>query len=218
MFTGLVQAKGRVERVESRGKETRFTISTDNMKDYVKGESIAINGACLTVETFSSSFFSCYASAETMSLTNLGKLKPGSLVNCERAMAVGDRLGGHIMSGHVDCKAKVESVKSAGESTCYEISFPEEHGCFVVAKGSVALDGISLTINECGRDYLKVNIIPETSKQTTISQWSPGYEINMETDVIGKYVHQMLTPWNSPKGEEPAKSKMTMAFLRENGF
>ncbi|WP_027180357.1 riboflavin synthase [Maridesulfovibrio bastinii] len=217
MFTGLVQTMGRVERIETRGKETRFTIATD-ISDYVKGESIAINGACLTVETFSGSSFSCYASAETINRTNLGGLRPGSTVNCERAMAVGDRLGGHIVSGHVDCIAKVESISNAGESTIYEISFPEEQGKYVVAKGSVALDGISLTVNKCGNNYLKVNIIPETSQQTTISKWAPGYEINMETDVIGKYVFNMLSAWNPTKKEDAVNSGLTMDFLRENGF
>lgn len=217
MFTGLVQTKGHVEKVETRGNETRFTIATD-IKDYVSGESIAVNGACLTVETFAGSSFSCYASAETMKMTNLGKLRPGSSVNCERAMAVGDRLGGHIVSGHVDCLARVESVNKAGESTIYEISFPDEHGAYVVNKGSVALDGISLTINECGKNYLKVNIIPETSQQTTVSKWAPGYEINMETDVIGKYVYNMLSAWNPSKNDAPANPGLTMEFLRENGF
>lgn len=217
MFTGLVQTMGRVERVETRGNETRFTIAAD-ISNYVKGESIAINGACLTVETFSGSSFSCYASAETIKLTNLSRLRAGSTVNCERAMAVGDRIGGHIVSGHVDCIAKVESVSNAGESTVYEISFPEEHGKYVVAKGSVALDGISLTVNKCGNNYLKVNIIPETSQQTTVSKWTPGYEINMETDVIGKYVFNMLSAWNPSKKEDAVNSGLTMDFLRENGF
>lgn len=218
MFTGLVQGKGRVERVEARGNETRFTIAASGIDDYEKGESIAINGVCLTVETFTSSWFSCYASGETMSLTNLGKLKPGSPINYERAMAMGDRFGGHIVSGHVDCLAKVESVRPEGESRIYRINFPESQGKFVVPKGSVALDGISLTVNDCGRDYLEVNIIPETQQQTTISQWSPGYEINMETDVIGKYVQRMMLPWSSDSNEVSDKGGLTMDFLRENGF
>lgn len=218
MFTGLVQGKGRIEKAENRGNETRFTVSAPGIKDYVKGESIAINGVCLTVETFSDSWFTCYASKESMSVTNLGNLKRGSNINYERALAMGDRLGGHIVSGHVDCLGSVESVRPAGESKIYRIKFPKEHGHLVVPKGSVALDGISLTVNDCGEDYLEVNIIPETQVETTISGWSPGYAVNIETDVIGKYVQRMIGPWTGQKADDKPQSKITMDFLRENGF
>lgn len=218
MFTGLVQGKGTISKAENRGKETRFTVSAPGIKDYVKGESIAINGVCLTVETFSDSWFTCYASKESMSVTNLGNLKSGSKINYERALAMGDRLGGHIVSGHVDCLGTVESVRPEGESKIYRIKFPAEHGQLVVPKGSVALDGISLTVNDCGTDYLEVNIIPETQEQTTISLWSPGYAVNIETDVIGKYVQRMMGPWSGKKTEDKPQSRITMDFLRENGF
>ncbi|NDV21104.1 riboflavin synthase [Desulfovibrio sp. JC022] len=218
MFTGLIQGKGRIENAENRGNETRFKVSASKIKDYEKGESIAINGVCLTVETYSDSWFTCYASKESMSVTNLGNLKRGSMVNYERALAMGDRLGGHIVSGHVDCLGAVESVRPAGESKIYRIKFPIEHGKYVVPKGSVALDGISLTVNDCGADYLEVNIIPETQEETTISQWTPGYAVNIETDVIGKYVERMVAPWTGQKATEKPESKLTMDFLRENGF
>ncbi|WP_027723162.1 riboflavin synthase [Maridesulfovibrio zosterae] len=218
MFTGLVQGKGLISKAENRGNETRFTVTAPEIKDYEKGESIAINGVCLTVETFSDSWFSCYASKESMSVTNLGHLKAGSKINYERALAMGDRLGGHIVSGHVDCLGTVESVRPAGESKIYRIKFPEEHAHLIVPKGSVALDGISLTVNDCGRDYLEVNIIPETQEQTTISLWNPGYAVNIETDVIGKYVQRMIGPWAGQKSEAKPQNKLTMEFLRENGF
>ncbi|CCO22539.1 riboflavin synthase [Maridesulfovibrio hydrothermalis] len=218
MFTGLVQGKGRIDKCENRGKETRFTVTAPDIKDYVKGESIAINGVCLTVETYSDSWFTCYASKESMSITNLGNLKPGSKINYERALAMGDRLGGHIVSGHVDCLGSVDSVRPAGESKIYRIKFPEEHGKFIIPKGSVALDGISLTVNDCGPDYLEVNIIPETQGQTTISDWTPGYRVNIETDVIGKYVQRMIGPWTGQKTQDKPQSKVTMDFLREHGF
>jgi riboflavin synthase len=221
MFTGLIQGKGSIAKAENRGKETRFTVTAPEIKDYAKGESIAINGVCLTVETYSDSWFSCYASKETMDCTNLGNLKPGSKINYERALAMGDRLGGHIVSGHVDCIASVESVRAAGESKIYRIKFPAEHGPFVVPKGSIGLDGISLTVNDCGSDFLEVNIIPETQDQTTISDWKPGYRVNMETDVIGKYVQRMLGPWTGKTASaksESAESKLTMDFLKKNGF
>ncbi|WP_320170951.1 riboflavin synthase [Maridesulfovibrio sp.] len=218
MFTGIIQGKGNIERAENLGSETRFTVSAPGIGDYVKGESIAINGSCLTVETFGDTWFTCYASSETMSVTNLGNLKAGSTVNYERALALGDRLGGHIVSGHVDCMGKVESVSPAGESRLYRISFPADQGKYVVAKGSVALDGISLTINRCGTDFLEVNIIPETQMQTTISLWTPGYAVNIETDVIGKYVERMVAPWTGQKVEEKKENSITLDFLREHGF
>ena len=218
MFTGLIQGKASVQKAEKRGKETRFTISAPEIKNYAKGESIAINGVCLTVETFGSTWFSCYASKETIDCTNLRSIKPGSKVNYERALAVGDRLGGHIVSGHVDCTGSVESTHPAGESRIYRITFPETNGKMIVPKGSVALDGISLTVNDCGADFLEVNIIPETQERTTISLWKPGYIVNVETDVIGKYVQRMLGPWTEQSAEEKSQSRLTMDFMHKNGF
>lgn len=222
MFTGLIQGLGSVQRVEPMGEETRLRIRPlFELKDYVLGESIAVNGACLTVETFGPDWFTAYASAETMSRTSLGKLKPGSHANLERALALGDRLGGHMVSGHVDCQATVKSVSPAGQSRIYTLEFPAEFGPQVVPKGSVALDGISLTINECGQDWLSVNIIPKTQNATTIGQWSPGYSCNMETDLIGKYVLRSLEAWRNA-GDRPASgtksSGLTEELLRQYGY
>jgi len=221
MFTGLVQGMGRIEAVEAKGGESRLKIrALFDLQNIVEGESIAVNGACLTVETFGAGWYTAYASGETLRLTNLGALKTGSVVNLERALALGDRLGGHLVSGHVDCLATVADVKPAGESRVYTLTFPAEHGPFVIWKGSVTLDGISLTVNDCGADHLSVNIIPSTQRETTIASWKPGVKVNMETDLIGKYVRNMLRPW---KGEGPAEdaqpaSKLSMDFLKEHGF
>jgi len=220
MFTGLIQGKGRIEAVEARGAETRLKIRTlFDLPQIVPGESIAVNGACLTVETFGENWFTVYASAETLTHTSLGALKTGSLVNLERALALGDRLGGHMVSGHVDCLATVADIKPAGESRVYTLSFPAEYGALVVPKGSVTLDGISLTVNDCGPESLSVNIIPATQQGTTISGWTPGTRVNMETDLIGKYVQSMLGPWLAARGGggKPA-STLSMDFLREHGF
>jgi len=218
MFTGIIQGLGRVAAVDGGGSETRFTLRPDfALTDYSLGESIAVNGVCLTVETFGQGWFTAYASAETLSVTNLGALRVSAAVNLERALALGDRLGGHIVSGHVDCLAEVLSVRQAGQSRIYRLGFPEACASQVIPKGSVALDGISLTVNDCGRDYLEVNIIPATQRETTISGWAPGRRVNMETDVIGKYVQRMLAPWNeSPARPQP--SKITPDFLKEHGF
>lgn len=218
MFTGIIQGAGRVAGMDRRGDETRFTIRPDfPLRDYHGGESIAVNGVCLTVETFGQDWFTAYASAETLSVTNLGALRASAPVNLERALALGDRLGGHIVSGHVDCLAEVASIRPAGESRVYRLSFDSAFGRQVIPKGSVALDGISLTVNDCGPDYLEVNVIPATQQETTISGWSLGQRVNMETDVIGKYVQRMLGPWTS--APSPAKpSAITPDFLREHGF
>ncbi len=217
MFTGLVQTTGRLVRVQARGDERRFTVETRApMPDLTIGESIAVNGVCLTVEAGTiggEHQFGVYASGQTLSLTTLGRLSQGDVVNLERALAMGDRLGGHMVAGHVDCLATVQSKSAEGESTRYVLQFPGEFGPQVVDKGSVALDGISLTITDCGDDWLAVNIIPATMGETTIASWTTGSTINMETDVIAKYVQKMLGAWQSEK-----KSPITEDFLRRHGF
>ena len=230
MFTGLIQTPGKILAVAGRGgsgagsaRETRLEISPETqIRDYQRGESIAVNGVCLTVESFAADRFSVFASAETLGLTNLGALKPGMRVNLERAMALGDRLGGHLVSGHVDCLAQVGEMRQAGQSRWFRLLFPEEYSPLVVPKGSVGLDGISLTVNQCGMGFLEVNIIPETWRNTTISEWQPGRNVNMETDLIGKYVQRMLEPWAAglrPSGPSANRSEgISEAFLREHGF
>ena len=221
MFTGLVQGTGTVEAVDARGGETRLRIRAGfALKDLAKGESIAINGACLTVETFGDKWFDVYASRETLSVTSLGALRVGSPANLERALALGERLGGHLVSGHVDCLAEVVGVVPAGESKVFRLRFPDRFGPLVVAKGSVALDGISLTVNECGDDWLSVNIIPATQRETTISGWSPGYRANMETDLIGRYVQRMLVAYldGKGKGRGDVGQAIDMEFLAKHGF
>ncbi|WP_461208487.1 riboflavin synthase [Desulfocurvus sp. DL9XJH121] len=216
MFTGLIECTGAVLALENRGHETRLRIAAPELAPFVHGESIAVNGACLTVESSGPDWFAAYASAETMGRTSLGGLRTGSVVNLERALALGDRLGGHLVSGHVDCVAEVTGVSPAGESKRFELRFPAAYGPQVIEKGSVALDGISLTVNDCGPDRLSVNIIPETQRATTIRDWAPGRKVNMETDLIGKYVQRMVSPW-AGSGETPA-SDITEEFLRKNGF
>lgn len=218
MFTGLVMGMGRIDGADSRGAETRYRISTlFDLPGIELGESIAVNGVCLTVETCGENWFTCYASRETLSVTSLGSLRVGGKVNLERAMAVGDRLGGHIVSGHVDCLAEVAEVRPAGQSIIFRLSFDAAHGKYVIPKGSVALDGISLTVNDCAPTWLEVNIIPETRKVTTVSGWTPGTKVNMETDIIGKYVERMVAPWVDADADN-TKTAITMDYLRKHGF
>ena len=213
MFTGLIEATGTVfSRTASR-----LTVDAPTLAGrWRTGDSIAVNGVCLTVEEPGINRFTAYASGETMGLTNLGKLSKGAKVNLERALGLSDRLGGHLVSGHVDCLAEVAGLATAGQSTVYTLKFPGEFGRLVVPKGSVALDGVSLTVNECDQEHLTVNIIPSTKAATMIASWQPGAKVNMETDLIGKYVARMLGPWTAP--EPGAKPGLSVEFLREHGF
>lgn len=226
MFTGLIQSKGRVEAVSKRGGELRLTIRPliDKWDAYIQGESIAVNGACLTVDGFTTSSFSAYASAETVSRTNLGPLKPGDEVNLERALRMGDSMGGHMVSGHVDEICRVSGVTPSGESVIYRFDCSDEQSVFIIPKGSVAVDGISLTVNACGPGYFEVNVIPATRRETTMASWKPGRDINLETDLIGKYVARMLDARrDSPQAQESAGSSASGSvldeeFFRRNGF
>ncbi len=226
MFTGLINGQGIIRTLHAGSNETRLSIEACYQMDALQlGESIAVNGTCLTVESFTDRKFSAYASAETMHKTSIGQLRPGSRVNLERALALGDRLGGHIVSGHVDCVARVVSVQQAGESRRITLNFPPEFGQGIIPKGSVALDGISLTINACGSNFLEVNVIPETWRVTTVAEWQPGTAVNLETDVIGKYVRKLVQPYTQNAGsipdiytEKPDSTGISLEYLRENGF
>jgi riboflavin synthase len=215
MFTGLVTGMGEVLRVIPDAGEARFVFRPlFPAPAWNKGESIAVNGACLSVEHFDALAFTAYASRETLSRTNLVRLRAGARVNLERALALGDRLGGHLVSGHVDGQAVIVSADRDGSSRRVRARFPEAFAAQVIAKGSVALDGVSLTINRCGPDFLEVNIIPETCGTTTAGAWAVGQSLNFESDMIAKYVERMLGPWR----DGPAPGRLTLDMLREQGF
>lgn len=220
MFTGIIQCEGEVLAVRRQGAERRFRIRpTEPFVGLTDGESIAVSGVCLSVEEHDRECFTAYASGETVARTTLGALPAGGCVNLERALALGERLGGHIVSGHVDCVAVVRKMEARGESRCFRLDFPAPFGREVISKGSVALDGISLTINACGEDFLEVNIIPDTGRRTTMRDWRPGSRVNMETDLVGKYVAHMLGPWQAARGPAPARGGgLSLATLREAGF
>lgn len=222
MFTGLIQSVGRIDSIQPLGREKRFTISSKPVfEDLQLGESIAVNGVCLSVEAWGPRWFRVYASAETLERSNLAFLKNRSRVNLERALTLGDRFGGHLVNGHVDCLALLDNIQPAGQSWIYSFSFPEKWSSYVVDKGSVALDGISLTVNVCEKGYLKVNIIPSTQKQTTVQDWKPGCQVNMEVDIIAKYVQNMLAPLISDgkrSSHEIPNRGISQDFLQKHGF
>ncbi len=191
MFTGLIQQVGTVRRAEA-GAMTRLTIECAyDPKDYVLGESIACDGCCLTVVEHSGSAFTVEASPETLRRTTLGSWRPGTKVNLEKAMRLGDRLGGHLVQGHVDATAKVLEARPEGGSWILAISLPQPLAPCFVEKGSVAVDGVSLTVNELTNDRFRLALIPETVERTTLKSKAVGDSVNLEADLFGKYVARL---------------------------
>ncbi len=191
MFTGIITDVGRVRAVERQG-DTRFTIETVfDMETVPIGASIANNGVCLTVVEKGPGWFAVQASAETLSKTTLGGWAEGTRVNLERALKVGDELGGHIVSGHVDGVATVVEVRPDGESKRYTFEAPANLAKYIASKGSVALDGVSLTVNEVDGARFGVNIIPHTQIATTFGDLKPGDRINLEIDMLARYVARL---------------------------
>lgn len=222
MFTGLIEGMGAVERVTPRGPDAVLAISPPWPADeLVMGESIAVNGACLTVTEISGRGFSVDVSAESLDRTTLGRLRVGSRVNLERALRFGDRLGGHLVTGHVDCVGRLEALRPLGASTVLELSLPAEHLALVVEKGSVAIDGISLTVNQVTAAGFRVNIIPHTLAATTLSLVKVGDSVNIETDLIGKYIARLINrdeAPSGPQGREPAAGGLSADGLKKMGY
>jgi riboflavin synthase len=193
MFTGLTQGLGRIDRRTARGTEIELSVMAefDWSPPLVMGESVAVSGVCLTVTGIAGSRgFTAHASAETLDRSTLGRV---AKVNLERALALGDRLGGHLVSGHVDGLGALTSKTSAGASLILKFSLPAPLRPLVVTKGSIAVDGVSLTVNEVLAEAFTVNLIPHTLNHTTLGGLRPGEEVNLETDLLGKYVQRLLT-------------------------
>jgi len=192
MFTGIITDLGRVRRIEPSG-DTKITIETHYDTDTIPlGASIAHNGCCLTVIDTGPDCYTVQASAETLGVTTLGFWTEGTRVNLERALAVGDELGGHIVSGHVDGVARVAGRREEGESVRFTFIVPEALKGYIAPKGSVALDGVSLTVNAVADDHFDVNIIPHTAQVTTFGAMAVGDRVNLEIDMLARYVARLL--------------------------
>lgn len=192
MFTGLIEDIGEVERLQS-GAVTDMWIRTGlPVAELSLGESISVDGTCLTVVEFSASAFKVQASQETLARTTLGELQPRSPVNLERALRLSDRLGGHLVSGHVDAVGQLVSTRPVGDAQWVELAFPEALAPLLVEKGSVAVDGVSLTVNGLSTSRFDVVLIPETRQRTALGRKRPGARVNLEMDLIGKYVARLM--------------------------
>jgi riboflavin synthase len=215
MFTGLIEEKGIIKSVGQGRSSAEISVSAKKVFDDLKtGDSISVNGVCLTVTSLTDRLFTVDVMAETMRRTNLADLSPGSQVNLERALRIGDRLGGHIVSGHIDGTGIIENFKREDIATVVTIIAEPKVLRYIVSKGSVAVDGISLTVTEVTGSYFKVGIIPHTSGETTLLTKQPGEKVNIECDMIGKYVEKLI----NKDEQKPVKTKIDESFLEEHGF
>ncbi|SMC55915.1 riboflavin synthase [Sporomusa malonica] len=215
MFTGLVEELGKVKQIARGAKSVRLTVAGVKVLTDVKlGDSIAVNGTCLTVVEFSRDWFTADVMPETVDRTALAGLKPGDTVNLERTLRVGDRLGGHIVSGHIDGVGQILAKEQNDNAVIVRIGAGPEVMRYIIQKGSIAIDGTSLTVVDFGPDWFTVSLIPHTASMTTVGLKTTGEPVNLETDIIGKYVEKLLGLSQIAK---PA-DKITLSFLEQHGF
>ena len=218
MFTGLVEELGKIKSITKGTKSARLTIEGQVVLQDVKlGDSIAVNGTCLTVVEYTQRSFTADVMPETVRSTVLAELKPGDVVNLERTLRLGDRLGGHIVSGHVDGVGVIRSKERSDNAIVVTIEAPPEVMRYIIAKGSIAIDGTSLTIVDYGTDWFSVSLIPHTASLTTVGLKETGSKVNLEADVLGKYVAKLLGLQNGDEKKQ-ASSGLTMEFLQQLGF
>ncbi len=216
MFTGIIQGLGTLFEKRPAGGGMIFGLEADfALTDPEEGESIAVNGACLTARNIKGSRFYVDVSPESLTRTILGRLQTGQRVNLERALRLSDRLGGHLVSGHVDTQGLVEQRRNAGDFTLFTFSLDPGLTKYVIEKGSITINGVSLTVNSCERDRFSVSIIPHTLASTTLGALREGDPVNIEVDMIGKYVEKLLTEKSAGGGMQ---GRINPAFLAEHGF
>lgn len=217
MFTGIIEELGRVRSIEQRGEGARVVIEAHVViAGTQEGDSIAVNGVCLTAIDMRADSFAADGSRETLQRSTLGRLRAGSAVNLERAVTPATRLGGHIVQGHVDARGQFLSAEEHGGSWTVRLAYPPEMARYLVFKGSVAVEGISLTVAGLTDEYFEIAVIPKTWEVTNLSRLRSGDEVNLEADIIAKYVERLLTVAPQIKGE--IKSTLTMEKLAELGY
>lgn len=214
IFTGIIEETGTINRIDRGINSSRINIKARTVLEGTKiGDSIAINGVCLTVTSLGNSHFTADIMAETLAKTNLGQLSGGQPVNLERAVRLGDRMGGHLVQGHVDGIGFIAEQKKMDIATILRIKAEQDLLAYVVKKGSIAIDGISLTVVDVLIDSFTISLIPHTSANTTLGYKKPGDSVNLETDIIGRYVERLIR-----KSTDQQKNGMNLGFLAENGF
>ena len=215
MFTGIVEELGTVKSLSVRGDSAKLSVTAQKVLTDVRlGDSIAVNGVCLTVTSFSARQFIVDVMPETFRKSNLFRLQAGDSVNLERAMALGGRLGGHLVSGHVDGVAIIVEKRSEGNAVVFRFTAPPEILRYIIPKGSVAIDGISLTVAAVGLETFSISVIPHTAVMTTLGTKNEGDPVNLENDLIGKYVERLL----HVQRDHREKEDISMEFLKANGF
>jgi len=212
MFTGIIRSKGRIEALERRGGDVRLRIAAPELDwaSFEVGESIAVNGVCLTATRIHDDGFDTDVSNETLSVTSLGDVAAGDPVNLEPSLAIGDRLGGHIVSGHVDCMGTVRALEKDARSVRITIEIPAAFSRYAARKGSITVDGVSLTVNSVSGDTFSVNIIPHTAEVTIIGDYAPGRGVNIEVDMLARYLERRLA--------RDDDGGISIDFLREHGY
>lgn len=219
MFTGIIEGLGTVAQVRPVDGGSRLTVSADfSLEGTGIGDSIAVNGACLTVVSLQGPRFSVDVSPETLARTTLESVKTGERVNLERALRLSDRLDGHLVSGHVDGLGVITGKQSQGNAIVVTFEVPEALSRYMIPKGSVAVDGISLTINSCEKERFNVSVIPHTAGMTTLGLKGAGARVNIETDMLGKYVEKFLSGQGKAPGEKNRPEPLDMQFLAKTGF
>ena len=217
MFTGIIQAVGEIAALQPSGGDIRLRVQTGKLglDDVGIGDSIATNGVCLTVTELPGDGYWADVSVETMNFTTLTELKPGSAVNLEKAMTPASRLGGHIVSGHVDGVGEVVSLAEDARSWRFVIRAPDALAKSIAHKGSICLDGTSLTVNAVSGAEFELNIIPQTMAETVFGSYSPGSKVNLEVDVIARYLERLVL---GDAAADPESAGVSMELLAENGF
>jgi riboflavin synthase len=217
MFSGIVAEVGTVKAFEGTIEAASLAIeASPAFRDVAVGESIAVNGVCLTIVNHSGSTFALDVSPETLRATNLGELRPGNGVNLERSLCLNDRIGGHLVSGHVDGVGKIIDMRPEANALHFDVQAPKDLMRYIVPKGSIAVDGISLTVVACRPDGFQVTIIPHTAAVTTIGQKALGATVNLECDMLGKYVERALQA--RLEGESVEAAELQLALWRRHGF